>query len=81
MVGWKEKKISSQTKENATSLVILIKSSELKTKELEKITSTLLETLSTTLSIGTIEIESKDYRVTSSIVDGSQSSISIKVSF
>jgi len=81
MVQWKKPRVSSQTKENDTSVTILIKSSKLPIKELEKITSLLLATLSTACDGKTIEIESKDLRISSSIAEGAIHSISIKSSF
>lgn len=81
MVKWRKRTIGPKEKENETSLTILIKSSELTIKELEKITSMLLETLSTSLDGKTLEIESKDLRVTSSVLDGNLQSYSVHISF
>jgi hypothetical protein len=81
MVKYRSKMRGPKVKENDTSGTILIKSHTLPVKELEKITSLLLETLSTTFDGKTIEIEGKELRVSSSISNGTYHSISISFSY
>jgi hypothetical protein len=81
MVKYRKKIDKTQEIDNATTITLLIKSTKLTIKEIEKITSLLLETLSTSLDGKTMEIESRDIRATSSISEGSIQSISTKFSF
>lgn len=67
--------------ERETQITVLIISTKLTLKEIEKITSLLAETLSNSLSEDKLEIDSTEIRVSSSRKNGKQVSKSLTVSF